>query len=57
MRTLLLLILCGLCATLAVMECRDRKNRRSLVVHAGIGVFIGWVIFRLIVHTGIFERG
>ena len=56
MRTLILIFICAVCATLAVMECSDRKNRRAVAVHAAIGVFIGWVIFRLLAHAGLFER-
>ncbi len=56
MRTLLLIVICAVCATLGVMECRDRKNRRAVAVHAGIGIFIGWLIFRLIAHAGLLSR-
>jgi hypothetical protein len=56
MRTLLLLCLCALCATLSVMECPDRKNLRTVIMHAAVGVFIGWVIFRLLVYVGLFDR-
>lgn len=56
MRTLILILICAACATLAVMECGNRKDRRAVAVHAAIGVFIGWVIFRLLAHAGLFER-
>lgn len=56
MRTLILIFICAVCATIAVMEGGNRKDGRAVVVHAAIGVFIGWVIFRLIAHAGVFER-
>lgn len=55
MRTLILLILCAVCATIAVMECNNRHNARAVLTHAAIGVFIGWIIFKIIVHAGLFS--
>ncbi|MBL9188515.1 MAG: hypothetical protein JNK23_13595 [Opitutaceae bacterium] len=55
MRTLILIFLCALCATVAVLECHNRRNGRAVVAHAVIGAFIGWIIFKLIVHAGLFD--
>ncbi len=56
MRTLILLVLCAVCATLAVMECPDRRNRRSVLIHAAIGAFIGWLLYRLLAYAGLLTR-
>ncbi|MDP3069074.1 MAG: hypothetical protein Q8N18_02245 [Opitutaceae bacterium] len=55
MRTLILIFLCALCATIAVLESHNQRKGRNVVAHALIGAFIGWVIFKLIAHAGLFE--
>jgi hypothetical protein len=56
MRTLILLCLCTACAILSVIECPDRKNQRTVLMHVAVGIFIGWLIFRLLVFVGLFNR-
>jgi hypothetical protein len=55
MRTLIFLFICGLCVTVAVMECRDRSNFKKTAFHAASGLVIGFIIWKLIVRAGVFD--
>lgn len=56
MRTLILLGILTACVVVAIVECSDRSDRRKVAAHAGGGLLVGFVLWRLIVHAGVFDN-
>ncbi len=56
MRTLIFLGICAACVAIAIAECRDRDDRRKVVIHGVTGLFAGVFIWKLIVWAGAFDH-
>jgi len=56
MRTLIFLGICAACVAIAIAECRDRDDRRKVVMHGVTGLFAGVFIWKLIVWAGAFDN-
>jgi hypothetical protein len=56
MRTLILLGILTACVVVAIVECSDRSDRRKVAAHAGGGLLVGFLLWRLIVHAGVFDN-
>jgi hypothetical protein len=56
MRTLILLGILAACVAVAIIECRDRSNRGKVAAHAAGGLLVGFLLWRLIVHAGVFDN-
>ncbi len=56
MRTLIFLGICAACVAVAVVECRDRTNRRALTTHVIAGLVAGYLLWKLIVWAGVFDN-
>lgn len=56
MRTLIFLGICAACVAVAIVECRDRSDRRKLSIHIIGGLVAGYVIWKLIVWAGAFDN-
>lgn len=56
MRTLIFLGICAACVTIAIVECRDRSDRRKLTTHAIVGLLVGYFLWKVIVWAGLFDN-